>query len=86
MGTTATPPRTGGTPAGERQALLAGRIELNQQAGNLTSNQAGQLFSQVGQILQQIAADKQADGGTLSPIGAQAINQLQTRLSQQIRD
>lgn len=74
------------SPAAERQAMLTGRIVLNQQAGNLNSQQAGELGTQVGTIQQQIAADLQADGGTLNSSDAQAINQMQNQLSQQIRD
>ena len=69
-----------------REALEAGRIVLNEKAGNLSSEQAQQLGSQLGTIQQQIATDEQANGGTLSPTAAQAINQLQSQLSQQIQE
>lgn len=80
-------PPSGATasPAAERQSLEAGRIVLNEKAGNLTSGQAKELGSQLGTIQQQIATDTQADGGKLSASDAQAINQLQDQLSQQIR-
>jgi hypothetical protein len=42
------------------------------------------LGSQLATIQQQIAADTQANGGSLSATDAQAINQLQNQLSQQI--
>jgi hypothetical protein len=70
--------------AAVRQALEAGRITLNENAGNLSSDQAQQLGSQLGAVHQQIAADREADGGTLSSTDAQAVNQLQSQLSQQI--
>jgi hypothetical protein len=69
-----------------RQAYLGGRIALNEKAGNLTRAEAGTLFSQVDSIRQQIAAGKQANGGTLSPEDAQVISQLQDQLSRQIHD
>lgn len=81
----AAPPSDPNVPqASQREALQAGRIVLNEKAGNLTSGQAQQLGSQVNTIQQQIASDEQANGGTLSSTDAQAINQLQTQLSQQI--
>jgi hypothetical protein len=72
------------SPADAREALEAGRITLNAKAGNLSSDQADQLTSQLGTIHQQIETDKQANGGTLTPPDAQAINQLQNQLSEQI--
>ena len=72
------------TRAGAREALEAGRIVLNEKAGNLSGDQATQLGSQLGTIQQQIATDKQANGGSLSTTDAQAINQLQNQFSQQI--
>jgi hypothetical protein len=72
------------TRAGARQGLEAGRITLNEQAGNLTGAQAQQLSSQQSTISQQITADEQANGGTLSTADKQAINQMQSHLSQQI--
>jgi hypothetical protein len=72
------------TQAAAREALEAGRITLNEKAGNLSSGQAQQLGSRLGTIQQQIATDEQTNGGTLSPADAQAINQLQNQLSQQI--
>jgi hypothetical protein len=80
----AAPPNPDATRAGARETLEAGRIVLNEKAGNLSGDQAQQLGSQLSTIQQQIAADKQADGGTLSSTDAQAINQLQSQLSQQI--
>jgi hypothetical protein len=72
------------TRAAARQTLEAGRIALNEKAGRLSADQAQQLSSQLATIQQQIAADEQADGGALSPADAQAINQLQSQLGQQI--
>ncbi|MFN7996281.1 MAG: hypothetical protein U0Q18_21900 [Bryobacteraceae bacterium] len=69
------------SPAAQREAMETGRIALNVQAGNLTSDQATQLYQQVATIHSQIAADKQANGGALSATDAQAINQLQSQLS-----
>jgi hypothetical protein len=69
-----------------REAVEAGRIALNEKAGNLNADQAGQLYSQFGTIHQQIVTDTQADGGKLSPSDARAINQSQSQLSQQIYD
>lgn len=81
----APPPSDPNVPqAVAREALEAGRIALNQKAGNLSSGQTQQLGSQLGAIQQQIAADEQANGGTLSAADAQAIDQLQNQLSQQI--
>jgi len=74
------------TRAGAREALQAGRIALNETAGNLSSAQATQLTSQLVTIQQQIASDEQANGGTLSAADAKAINQAQNQLSQQIYD
>jgi hypothetical protein len=82
----AAPSGTSAPQPAQRQALLAGRIVLNEKAGNLSSDQAKGLGSQLGAIQQQIATDEQADGGTLSATDAQAINQLQSQLSQQIRE
>src|SRR5579871_4062656 len=65
------------SPAALREVALTGRIALNQEAGNLSSDQTSQLYSQVSSIRSQIVADKQANGGTLSPTDAQAIKQLQ---------
>jgi hypothetical protein len=72
------------TRAGIREAAEAGRIALNEKAGSLSADQAKQLGTQLGTIQQQIATDEQANGGSLSPADAQAINQLQNQLSQQI--
>ena len=72
------------TRAGAREAVEAGRIVLNEKAGNLSGDQAKQLGSQLGTIQQQIATDEQGNGGSLSATDAQAINQLQNQISQQI--
>jgi hypothetical protein len=72
------------TRAGARQALQAGRIVLDEKAGKLSSAQAQQLGFELAATQQQIAADKQANGGSLSPPDAQAINQLQNQVSRQI--
>ena len=72
------------TKADFRSTVQAGRIVLNEKAGNLSSDQATQLGAQLSTIQQQIATDKQANGGTLSTADAQAINQAQNQLSQQI--
>jgi len=72
------------TRAGAREALEAGRIALNEKAGNLSADQAKQLSSQLATIQQQTAADEQANGGTLSPADAKAINQQENQFSQQI--
>lgn len=81
----AAPPSAQTVPkTASRDTLEAGRIALNAKAGNLSSTQAQQLGSQLGTIEQQAATDAQANGGTLSPADVQAINQLQTQLSQQI--
>jgi predicted phage-related endonuclease len=74
------------TKAGAREAVQAGRIALNETAGNLSSAQATQLSSQLGTIQQQIASEEQANGGSLSTADAKAINQAQNQLSQQIYD
>jgi len=81
---TAPPSNPNVTQAGEREAVEAGRIVLNEKAGNVTTAQAQQLGSQLATIHQQIAADEQANGGPLNPADAQAINQLQNQFSQQI--
>jgi hypothetical protein len=69
------------SPAGQLQTWEAGRIALNQGAGKLTSDQATQLYQQVSTITAQIAADKQANGGTLSAADKQAIKQSEIQLS-----
>src|SRR5271163_3593223 len=56
-----------------QELALTGRVALNEQAGNLTSDQAAQLNGQTSSIQSQIVADKQANGGTLSSSDAQAI-------------
>jgi len=70
--------------AAMREMALAGRVALNEQAGTITGEQAAQLNGQTSAIQSQIAADKQANGGTLSSTDAQAIQQLQTQLSQTV--
>lgn len=83
----ATPPTDPNvTKAGVREALQAGRIALNETAGNLTSDQANQLYSQLGAIHQQIVTDKQSDGGSLNAADAKAIHQSLNQLSRQIHD
>ena len=86
--TAQTPDRSADTvqlsSAALREIALAGRVALNEQAGNITSGQAGQLNGQTSSIQTQIAADKQANGGTLSSSDAQAIQQLQNQLSQTV--
>ena len=79
-------PTTSADPdvAGKREALLAGRITLNEQAGNLSSAQAQPLMQQQAQIDQQIAADKEANGGSLTQAQAQQINQLQDAANKQV--
>jgi hypothetical protein len=72
------------TRAGGRDVVEAGRIVLNEKAGNLSGAQAQQFGSQLSGIHQQIATDEQANGGTLSSTEAQAINQLQNQLSAQL--
>jgi len=76
------PPTVSG--ANVREAMQAGRIEMNLQAGNLTASQAQQLGAQQAQIDQTIAADQQANGGSLTQSQAQAIEQLQSQASSQI--
>ena len=81
----AAPPSDPNVPqSSAREAVEAGRIVLNEKAGNLSGNQAQQLGSQLGTIRQQIATDEQANGGTLTATDAQAINQLQNQFGQQI--
>lgn len=70
--------------AGKRAAMQAGRIELNEQAGNLNASQAQQLMGQQTTIDQLIASGNQANSGTLTQSEAQQINQLQNQASQQI--
>lgn len=71
--------------AGHREALQAGRIQMGEQAGSLTSSQAQQLMHQQYQIDGQVSADKQANGGVLTSAEAQQIAQLQDQASQQIK-
>jgi|HubBroStandDraft_6_1064221.scaffolds.fasta_scaffold297459_2 hypothetical protein len=72
------------TKAGIRQDVQAGRIATSETAGNLSSDQANQLYAQSAMIQQQIVTDEQANGGSLSSADAQAINQAQNQFSQQI--
>lgn len=83
----AAPPSTPSTPivAVQREALQAGRIQLNEQAGNLSASQAQQLMQQQSKIDGQIAADTNSLTGSLTPSQEQQINQLQDRASAQIR-
>ncbi len=60
-----------------------GRIALNAQAGNLTSDQATQLYQQVSSIQSQIAADKQG-GGSVSSQDQESIRQAESQLSASI--
>ena len=69
-----------------RVALQGGRIALNEKAGDLTSDQTRQLSSQVTNLYKQIATDQQANGGTLTASEAQAFQQSQNELSEQIYD
>ncbi len=70
--------------AEKRAAMQAGRIELNEQAGNLNASQTQQLMSQQTTIDQLIGSNNQANGGTLTQSEAQQINQLQNQASRQI--
>ena len=72
------------SPAALQEAALTGRVAADAQTGSLTADQAQQLYSQISTIHSTIAADRQADGGTLSPTDAQAIQQSQSQLSQTI--
>ncbi|MGO4881895.1 MAG: hypothetical protein ACLP59_13860 [Bryobacteraceae bacterium] len=83
-GGAAAPTGAGVPRANQREAVQAGRIVLNEKAGNLSGDQAQELGSQLGAIHQQVSTDEQANGGSLSASDAQAINQLQNQLSQQI--
>lgn len=67
-----------------RDTLQTGRIALNEKAGNITSDQATQLYSQIAANQKQLAADKAADGGTLNAADAQSIETAQTVSGQQI--
>jgi len=82
----AVPPSDHSAPAEavKREELLAGRIETNEKAGNLTTSQAQALKQQQAQIDREIAADQQANGGSLTPEQARQINQLQNQASKQI--
>ena len=53
-------------------------------AGNITADQASEVSGQLTSIQKEIAADKANNGGTLSDADAQAINQLQSEMRQQI--
>jgi hypothetical protein len=77
-----TPPPTNDTQ--KRAVTQAGAIQLNLQAGNLTTGQAQQLMAQQATIDKQIASDEKANGGTLTQAQAQAINQLQNAADQQL--
>jgi hypothetical protein len=70
--------------AGHREALQAGRIQMGEQAGNLTTSQAQQLMTQQYQIDGQISTDKAANGGTLTSAETQQVSQLQDQASKQI--
>ena len=82
----AAPPTTApnASEAGKRAAMQAGRIESNEQDGNISASQAQTLTQQQTQIDQQIASDEQANNGTLTKAQAQQINQLQDQASQAI--
>jgi hypothetical protein len=68
------------SPAALGEVALTGRVAENVGAGNLTSDQAQQLYGQISSIHSQIVADRQADGGTLSSTDAQAIQHSQNQL------
>ena len=72
------------SPAALREVSLTGRVAADADTGNLTSDQAQQLYGQVSSIHGQIGADRQSDGGALSPTDAQAIQQSQSQLRQTI--
>jgi hypothetical protein len=65
-------------------ALQGGRIALNEKAGKLSSDQAQQLFSRDVDLYKQIAADQQANGGSLTASEAQGFQQFRNDLSQLI--
>ncbi len=69
---------------GTRDLIQTGRIALNVKAGNITSSQASQLYSQVSVLQKQIAADKAANGGSLNASDVQSLEQTATQTSQQI--
>jgi len=80
----APPPNPTPLNAGKRAGMEAGRIQLNLQAGNITSTQAQQLAAQQAQIDQLIVTDKQANGGTLTQQEVRQINQMQSAASKAI--
>ncbi len=67
-----------------RTVFEAGRVVLNQKAGNISDTQAAQLLETIGGDLQQIRADEQANGGSLSGAQDNEWNDLQTQLSRDI--
>jgi len=80
----ATPQAAGA--ADKRAAAQAGRILLNEKAGNLSADQVTQLAATETQIDNTILADKQANGGTLTAAQAYTINQMQSAASKTIYD
>ena len=63
---------------------LTGRVAFNEKEGNLTDDQAQQLYGQISAIRGQIVTDRQADGDTLPSTDAQAIKQAQVQVSQTV--
>jgi len=62
------------TTADVRDFVEAGRVAAQESAGHLTSSQASQFFSQIGQIYQQ------SQGGATAAVTNQAQNQLSAQI------
>jgi hypothetical protein len=72
------------SPLAASEESLTGRVAVNAAEGNISKDQAQQLYGQISSIQTQITADTQADGGTLSTTDTQPLQQLQGQLSQSI--
>lgn len=69
-----------------RDAFQDARISYNERNGNLTSDQAAALQSQIATVQQTAAADEQSNSGPLTSEQKVALNQMQNQISSQIYD
>ncbi len=86
-GAAAPAPGTVEVSSGElRNLAQIARVGLDQKAGDLTGTQASGLYAQIQATHEQIAADRQANGGPLTAAQAEVINQIQNQTSLQIQN
>ena len=69
-----------------RDSFQDARISYNKKNGNITSDQAAALQSQIATVQQTVATDEQSNSGPLTHDQKVAINQMQNQISSQIYD